>query len=143
MGSRGELFPVLERLGHTVLPKRPALAPVLADLGNLRPLQGVRLDVGVTLWNGSQRLAYTEGNLIFTEWGLNGPAVMDLSHLVSAHPGGGLELSLNFLAFFQDEFDRFLAQQRRSTMPVRVFLGAFFPPKVVSDFPKKCAFAGR
>ena len=130
LGSRGELFPLLERLGHTVLPKRPALAPVLADLGNLRPLQGVRLDVGVTLWKGSQRLAYTQGNLIFTEWGLNGPAVMDLSHLVSAHPGGGLELSLNVLAFFQDEFERLLAQQRTSSMPVRVFLGAFFRRKL-------------
>ena len=136
LGSRGELFPLLERLGHTVLPKRPALAPVLADLGNLRPLQGVRLDVGVTLWKGSQRLAYTQGNLIFTEWGLNGPAVMDLSHLVSAHPGGGLELSLNILAFFQDEFEHLLAQHRTSSMLVRVFLGAFFPPKVALIFLK-------
>jgi predicted Rossmann fold flavoprotein len=136
LGSRGELFPLLERLGHTVLPKRPALAPVLADLGNLRPLQGVRLDVGVTLWNGSRNLASTKGNLIFTEWGLNGPAVMDLSHLVSAHPGAALELSLNFLAFFQDEFDRLLVQQRSNTMPMRVFLGAFFPPKVALIFLK-------
>ena len=54
LGSRGELFPVLEGLGHTVLPKRPALAPLLADLGNLKPLQGVRLNVGAALWNGSQ-----------------------------------------------------------------------------------------
>jgi len=136
LGSRGELFPLLEHLGHTVLPKRPALAPVLADLGNLRPLQGVRLDVGVTLWKGSQQLAYTQGNLIFTEWGLNGPAVMDLSHLVSAHSGGGLELSLNVLAFFQEEFERLLVQQRTSSMPVRVFLGAFFPPKVALIFLK-------
>ncbi|MCJ7520381.1 MAG: NAD(P)/FAD-dependent oxidoreductase, partial [Anaerolineaceae bacterium] len=30
LGSRGELFSELERLGHTVLPKRPALAPVIA-----------------------------------------------------------------------------------------------------------------
>ena len=135
-GSRGELFPVLERLGHTVLPKRPALAPLLADLGNLQPLQGVRLDVGVTLWNGSRRLAATTGNLIFTEWGLNGPAVMDISHVVSAHPGATLELSLNLLAFFQDEFDHLLAQKRTSPMPLRVFLGAFFPPKVAMIYLK-------
>lgn len=130
LGSRGELFPVLERLGHTVLPKRPALAPILAELGSLRPLQGVRLNAGVTLWNGTQRLASTTGNLIFTQWGLNGPAVMDISHYVLAHPEANLELSLNLLAFFQDEFDGLLAQKRRSLMPLRVFLGAFVPPKV-------------
>ena len=141
LGSRGELFPVLERLEHTVLPKRPALAPLLADLGNLKPLQGVRLNVGAALWNGSRHLASTTGNLIFTEWGLNGPAVMDLSHHVSAQPKAALELSLNLLAFFQDEFDQLLAEKRTSAMPLRVLLNAFFPPKVALTYLKNARLA--
>jgi predicted Rossmann fold flavoprotein len=136
LGSRGELFPVLDRLGHTVLPNRPALAPLLVELAEMRPLQGTRLDVSATLWNQSRQVAATSGNLIFTEWGLNGPAVMDISHHVSAHPQSKLTLSLNLLAPFQAEFDRFLAQQRTSQMPVRVFLGAFFPPKVTMLYLK-------
>jgi predicted Rossmann fold flavoprotein len=136
LGSRGELFPVLEGLGHTVLPKRPALAPLLVDLGDLHSLKGVRLDVGATLWNGSRKLSSSKGNLIFTEWGLNGPAVMDLSHHVSSHIGSSLVLSLNLLAFFQDEFDHLLAQKRKSPMPVRVLLNAFFPPKVTETLLK-------
>ena len=136
LGSRGELFPVLERLGHTVLPKRPALAPLLADLGRLRPLQGMRLNAGVTLWQADRRLGETKGNLIFTEWGLNGPAVMDLSHLVSARPGLALELSLDALAFFREEFERGLARHRAGRMPAGVFLGGYFPPKVALTFLK-------
>jgi predicted Rossmann fold flavoprotein len=136
LGSRGELFPVLEGLGHTILPKRPALAPLLVDLGDLHSLKGVRLDVGATLWNGSRKLSSSKGNLIFTEWGLNGPAVMDLSHHVSSHIGSSLVLSLNLLAFFQDEFDHLLAQKRKSPMPVRVLLNAFFPPKVTETLLK-------
>jgi predicted Rossmann fold flavoprotein len=132
LGSRGELFPVLEQLGHTVLPKRPALAPVLVDLKEFRALQGVRLDAGVTLWQGKQCLASTAGNLIFTEWGLNGPAVMDLSHHISARPGAKLVLALNLLKFFQAEFDELLNRKRFSQTPLNVFLGAFFPPKVAA-----------
>jgi predicted flavoprotein YhiN len=49
---------------------------------------------------------------------------------VSANPQKLLELSLNLLAYFEDEFDDLLAQKRKSQMPLRVFLGAFFPPKV-------------
>lgn len=141
LGSRGELFPVLERLGHTVLPKRPALAPLLADLGFLRPLQGMRFDVGAALWQGSQRLAATRGNLILTEWGLNGPAVMDLSHHVSARPGAALELSLDLLAFFPDEFERLLAQKRASALPVKVLLDAFFAPKTAAVFLRHAGLA--
>jgi predicted Rossmann fold flavoprotein len=136
LGSRGELFPVLERLGHTVMPKRPALAPLLVELGNLRPLQGVRLDVGTTLWDGSRKLGATKGNIIFTDWGLNGPAVMDLSHHVDPSKEGALELSLNLLAFFQEQFDQLLAQKRMTPMPAHVFLGAFFPPKVAATLLK-------
>jgi hypothetical protein len=135
LGSSGELFPVLAKLGHTVLPKRPALAPVLADLGSLRALQGIRLDVGVTLWDGNNRVASTAGNLIFTPWGLNGPAVMDLSHHISALPGSKLILSLNLLEFCQAEFEDLLNRKRASDLPLRVFLGGFFPPKVASLYP--------
>ena len=49
LGSKGELTPVLERLGHTIIPVRPALVPIVADVKRLHELQGVRLDVGLTL----------------------------------------------------------------------------------------------
>lgn len=139
LGSRGELFAELKRLGHTTLPKRPALAPVTADLKELSPLQGIRLDTGVSLWEGKQRLHHTAGNLIFTQFGLNGPAVMDQSFLISARPGADLTLSLNLLEFVQAEFDALLEQKRASHMPVRVFLGAFFPPKVASLYLRLCS----
>jgi predicted Rossmann fold flavoprotein len=136
LGSRGELFPILERLGLAVLPKRPALAPVRADVKKLKALQGVRLDAGVELWDGKDRLASAAGNLIFTEWGMNGPAVMDVSHHISARPGRPLILSLNFLRFFESEFRDLLQQKRQTRLPLRVFLGAFLPPKVASFFPE-------
>jgi hypothetical protein len=135
LGSNGELFPVLAKLGHTVHPKRPALAPVLADLGSLRALQGIRLDVGVTLWDGNNRVASTAGNLIFTPWGLNGPAVMDLSHHISGRPGSKFSLSLNLLNFIQPEFEDLLTRKRNSATPLCVFLGAFFPPKITAYYP--------
>lgn len=134
LGSRGELFPVLKRLGHTVLPKRPALAPVLADMKAYKALQGTRLDVGAVLLDGAVELAHTRGNLIFTEWGLNGPAVMDLSHHISARPGAQLTLRLNLLEFHQAAYDNLLNRKRCTQIPLRVFLGAFFPPKAVNYF---------
>ena len=83
------------RLGHLVHPVLPALAPVTADMRSLKGLQGVRLDADVTLLQSGRALGKTFGNIIFTQWGLNGPGVMDLSYLVSTLPleryGAGIE----------------------------------------------------
>jgi predicted Rossmann fold flavoprotein len=134
LGSTGALFPVLGQLGHTVLPIQPALAPVLADLQGLKTLQGVRLDLGASLFNERTMLASTAGNVIFTKWGLNGPAVMDLSHHIPDPPGDRIHLSLNLLHFIEDEFNRLLHQKQHTQFPVALLLSAFFPPKVVECY---------
>jgi hypothetical protein len=136
LGSTGELFPALERLGHHVLPVLPALAPILAELGPFRKLQGVRLDVQASLWDGKTRLAETSGNLIVTEWGFNGPAVMDLSHLVSTYPGRSLRLELNLLAANEAVLRSLIERKRRLSIPLGVVLEAVLPPKVPPAFLK-------
>jgi predicted Rossmann fold flavoprotein len=136
LGSRGELFPMLEKMGHALIPKRPALAPIQADLQSLVHLQGVKLDAGVTLIDGENRVAQSAGNILFTEWGLNGPGVMNLSHVISADPKRGYVLSLDFFHFFEKEYSDLFREKRSTTTPVKVFLEAFFPPKAASLFPQ-------
>ena len=135
LGSRGDFFPILDKLGHTILPIRPALAPVLVDLGKWKQLQGVRLDVEASLWADHELVDKTRGNLIFTEWGLNGPPVMDLSHHISAREHEKLTLSLNLLAFFEPQFDTLLKERRRSQSSIGALLKAFLLPKAAAFYP--------
>lgn len=134
LGTTGEMYPVLEGLGHTVKTIQPALAPVLAELQDLQTLQGVRLDLGTQLYNGKTLLASAAGNMIFTKWGLNGPAVMDLSHHIPDPPGNSTQISLNLLHFIESEFNQLLREKRSSAFPVSLLLSAFFPPKVVQTY---------
>lgn len=98
LGSKGELWPVLRRLGHTVLPAQPALAPITADVRRFNDLQGVRLDAQVSLWAGRECLGDTYGNVMFTQYGFSGPAAMDLGYLVHRHLDSALTLRVDVLA---------------------------------------------
>lgn len=130
LGSRGQLFPILKNLGHTINPVLPALAPVTCDMEAYQKLQGVRFDARVRLFEGKTALAETVGNLIFTGWGLNGPAVMDLSHHISTRPKAKLHLILNPLFSSESALRALIRERRNSPTPLTVLLGAALPPKL-------------
>lgn len=132
LGSRGELFPVLARLGHSVVPLVPALGPLTLSLGAWKALQGLRFDVKTGIWAGDELLGESFGNVIFTAWGMNGPGVMNLSHLAARQPGQKLSLSLDFGAAFGQEWKRRLAKNNPATL--KAVLEAFFPPKAAEFF---------
>jgi predicted Rossmann fold flavoprotein len=139
LGSTGECFPLLEKLGHTVAPVRPALVPIRADVKQFHKLQGVRLDVGLALYQGNKKLGETIGNLLFTQFGFSGPAPMDLSHLVSTHLTNDpttppLRLTLNLIPDHFEELGQIILRKRAEPIPVRVVLGAVLPAKVPPVF---------
>lgn len=130
LGSRGSMFPVLERLGHTVVPLRPALVPLVGDVRHLHKLQGVRLDVRLRLLAGDEVLGEEFGNLMFTQSGLSGPAAMNLSYLVGSSGRRSLEACVDLVPMHADELSQLLQEQRRRPVPLRVLLGSVVPPKV-------------
>jgi hypothetical protein len=132
LGSTGDLFASLRGLGHTITPLRPALAPLTADMKSWQKLRGLRIDARTSLYEGSNLLAETTGNLIFTEWGMNGPAVMDLSHLVSERPGAQLELQINSLFDREEDLRDLLHDFKHTPTPLSTLLSSAVPPKLTA-----------
>ena len=130
LGSKGELFPLLERLGHTVLPIYPALVPITGNVKQFHKLQGVRLDAGLTLLEGEHKLDETVGNLMFTQFGFSGPAAMDLSHLISTRPGASLTLVINLVPFHREQLSEVIARFRLEPVPLTAVLGSVMPVKI-------------
>ena len=99
-GTTGDGYPWLQRLGHTVTPLRPALTPLVSSIPWLSDLQGITLpDATVTVEllhmdaSGNDvkkkdpRLS-SRGGLLWTHFGLSGPAPMNVSRAVSDLPAG-------------------------------------------------------
>ncbi len=137
LGSRGELFESLEKLGHHVQPLHPALGPIFADLGVFKELKGQRFDVLASIWHGEEKLGQTTGNIIINQDGFNGPGVMNLSHLVALHPGEELTLQVNFIAPFWSDFADILTGQVANPCSLRAGLLRYFSPKSADFFIKQ------
>jgi hypothetical protein len=82
-GSTGDGYHLAEALGHTIVPIRPALVP-LVTAGDVAPrLQGLSLrNVSVTLWIDGQQADEAFGEMLFTHFGLSGPIILSLSRQV-------------------------------------------------------------
>ena len=82
-GSSGDGVLLASRLGHTIVPVRPSLAPLDVEPVVLESVQGVSLrDIGVRALMDGKVIASATGDLIFTHFGLSGPAVLPLSRFL-------------------------------------------------------------
>ena len=76
------------RCGGRVEPLYPCLTPLRCkEAEQLKALAGLRARGAVTLWEGGSALAREEGEIQFTDYGLSGICVMQLSGLLA--PGRG------------------------------------------------------
>ena len=82
-GSTGEGLKWATKLGHRVLNPFPALVPLKIYDKWVKQTQGLSMDnVEVGLWvDGKKDIART-GNILFTHFGMSGPAILDISKRV-------------------------------------------------------------
>jgi predicted flavoprotein YhiN len=78
-GSDGTGYALAAALGHTIVLPVPALTPLTAADPLCSQLQGLALEVELTLVVGGKRDEVVRGPLLFTHFGYSGPAALDLS----------------------------------------------------------------
>ncbi len=79
-GSTGDGYNLAGQAGHTVVPIRPALVPLIADMKNLPGLDGLSLkNINVRLYVDGKRKQQHFGEMAFTKYGLTGPVILTLS----------------------------------------------------------------
>lgn len=85
-GTTGDGYRIAAKFGHTIVPPRPALAPLTTSVPWIAELRGITLpDVSVQILEQTQSLARRRGSLLFAHFGLSGPVALDVSRVVSGH----------------------------------------------------------
>ena len=82
-GSTGDGYRFAQSLGHTIMDLKPALIPFTAQENWVHELSGLSLrNVEISIWKQGKKEAIQFGEMLFTHFGVSGPAVLMLSSAI-------------------------------------------------------------
>jgi len=135
----GEKFAL--ELSHRVIPSYPSLVQLEIDSKILHNMAGVKLDAEITLFLNNKKVRDIRGDLLFTNYGLSGMAILDLSQEISLAilEFNDVMLSLNLLPdFTQKEISDHIINLTEKTPKQNIYsiLLGLLPMKVASEILK-------
>ena len=97
-GASKSGYELAESLGHKIFEPFPVILPVNIPLKALHTLQGVKLDCGVKVFHKEKQVAGSCDELLFTAYGISGPASLKVSRAINelVIKGQVPEISLDF-----------------------------------------------
>ena len=139
-GSTGDSYKFAKSLGHTVNPPKAALAPVKADessCGICRKLSGVSVKASVSVYSENKKTASYEGDVLFADFGLTGPAPMEISREIPTDVNEKkVYLEIDLVPSMSDEaFDSELQELigAHSDTKIVTLLSRYVPSSVASE----------
>ena len=86
-------YRLLTSLGHTVTPLYPAIVQIRTDTSLARQLKGVKVNATVSVLKNGKSVENDYGEVLFCDYGLSGPPVLQLSRYLKR----GDEVSLDLM----------------------------------------------
>ncbi len=121
LGGSADGYALLSALGHTRTPLFPSIVQVKTDTAFVKAVKGVRVDASIRFEREGRTLAQEQGEVLFTEYGLSGPAVMQISRCVAdweRRRQGGMDAVLGLLPEMEERA-LVASLRRRAALPGR------------------------
>ncbi len=95
-GSRGEGQEFSKKLGHRIIPLKPALVPMVVKDAKTKELMGLSLkNVEVTIKENDKKVVYKNfGEMLFTHFGVSGPLILSGSRFIENNKNYKLHIDL-------------------------------------------------
>lgn len=85
LGANGSGYQLAAKLGHRIIEPIPSALPLEARNPLSQGLQGVRMDIEATSIINSKAVKTAADEVMFTQYGLSGPAILNISREISIH----------------------------------------------------------
>lgn len=148
LGSNGSCYELARSLGHRIVPPVPSAVPLVVKDRMCHLLQGTRLRARVVALIGGRAGQAAEGELLFTAYGLSGPAILDVSESASLalnrEGRGDVAVTVDLApSMAEADLAAALAARLRADWPERDLLAGILPEKFALVVPQLLAEADR
>ena len=148
-GSAGDSYRFALSSGHSVVPLRAALAPVKTENGSqniTKKLSGVSVTAGVSVYCDGRKNASNNGEILFADFGLTGPAIMEISREIPGDLSGTdvwIELDL-IPSLTVEQLDKELISliDEHPDTKLSTLMSGFVPASVADEITSKAEAAG-
>ncbi|MCY6372122.1 NAD(P)/FAD-dependent oxidoreductase [Clostridium ganghwense] len=82
-GSDGSGFTLAKKLGHSIIDTLPALVQLKLGYKKLKALSGVKFDGIAKILIDNKLIRQESGEILFTDYGISGPPILQLSRIAS------------------------------------------------------------
>ncbi len=94
LGCDGAMFKLLKKAGFIITETTPAIVQIKTENDITKQLKGIKVDALVKLQSGAMLLREDFGEVLFTDYGLSGPPIMQVSRGVSRNKETAVYLDL-------------------------------------------------
>jgi hypothetical protein len=144
-GSSGDGYIIAKNFGHSIIDLHQSIVQLKTDGLYNKSLKGVKAHVEGKLLNNSNNkeiIRVENGEVLFTEYGLSGPVILQLSTKVEPllSQGAKLSISLDFMPNMTvDELDQYLMERlhKLSYRSVQDALNGFVNQRFMVPFLKR------
>lgn len=137
LGSNGSGYNLIEAFGHNIIKPVPSALPLVSKNPLSHELQGVKMEIEVTSIINNKEIKTRTDDVMFTQYGFSGPAILNISREISIHINReektGAQIKLNFFpGKSPSEVTDFLSNRwkKRPDQTLEKSLFGIFPNKI-------------
>ena len=83
LGSNGSGYDLAMKLGHKIVEVVPSALPLVLSKNIFKGISGLKMDIEVTSIIGEAETKKSSDDVMFTDYGLSGPAILNISREIS------------------------------------------------------------
>ncbi len=114
-GSDGKGYTIAKTFNHNIIKVSPSLVPLITDEKLEKDWAGKRAEVVVSLYENDKKIKSEEGEIQFTNYGLSGICIFNLSSLVRKGLDKNFkeEISINFVPWLKEDSYKYFEQRSK------------------------------